>query len=316
MMLDAPAEFFSVVLWMFGFLIVASLASEVLRRRFDRDGSNPLVEALLARVNAWWAMAIGLTVTIIIGRGAVVALFALISFAALREFLTLTRKARADHWALLASFFLILPVQYISVATNWYGFYSIFIPVYAYLFLPVLSVMRGDTKSFLARVSETQWALMLTVFAGSHVPALLWLDIPGYAGKDMILIFFLVLVVQGSDILQFVIGKTFGKTPISKSVARSRSWEGVIGGVVSGMLIAALLSWATPFGLGAALGFGLLLALLGFFGSTVMRAIKRDRGVREWGDVIPGQGGFIDRLDSVLFAAPVFFHLVRFFYVT
>lgn len=312
--MSAPAEFFSIVLAVFGFLIAATALGEGLRRRFDSDGRNPLVETLLARLNAWWAMAVGLTVAIVIGRGAVVLLFAIISFAALREFLTLTRKARADHWALLASFFVILPVQYISVWQNWYGFYAIFIPVYAFLFLPVLSVMRGDTERFLARVSETQWALMITVFAGSHVPALLWLDIPAYTGKDMLLIFFFVLVVQGSELMQYVFGHFFGRTKINKSIERSRTWEGVIGGVASGVLIAALLSWAMPFGTLGALGLGLVLSAFGFFGSTVMRAIKRDRGVREWGDVIPGQGGFIDRLDSVLFAAPVFFHLVRFFY--
>ncbi|MGH1367879.1 MAG: phosphatidate cytidylyltransferase [Maritimibacter sp.] len=312
--MSAPAEFFTIVLSVFLFLVAATALGEGLRKRFDADGRNALIETLLARVNAWWAMAIGLTLTIIIGRGAVVVLFAVISFAALREFLTLTRKAKADHWALLASFFVILPVQYVSIWMNWYGFYAIFIPVYAFLFLPVLSVMRGDTKGFLARVSETQWALMITVFAGSHVPALLWLDIPGYGGKDMMLIFFLILVVQGSEIMQYVFGHFFGRTKINKNIERSRTWEGAIGGVVSGVIIAALLSWAMPFGTVGALTLGLLLALFGFFGSTVMRAIKRDRGVHDWGDVIPGQGGFIDRLDSLLFAAPMFFHLVRFFY--
>lgn len=135
----------------------------------------------------------------------------LLGFAALREFITLTSTRRADHWALATAFFIVLPVQYYLIAIEWYGFYSIFIPVYAFLIMPIMAVFRGDTERFLVRIAEVQWALMIQAFCASHVPALLSLDIPGFEDRNVLLIAF-VIVVQLSDVLQYVWGKLFGKT--------------------------------------------------------------------------------------------------------
>jgi len=152
-------------------LVIAWAMAALLRARLSPDGSNPMVENLAARIGAWWAIAALLALAMLGGRGGVVVLFGVISFAALREFLTLTAKSYADHWALMAAFFLILPLQYFLVYMDWYRIYSVFIPVYAFLYLPVLSVLRGGPDNFLKRVSESQWALMICVYAASHVPA-------------------------------------------------------------------------------------------------------------------------------------------------
>jgi phosphatidate cytidylyltransferase len=293
-------------------LVIATVIGQALRLRYSPDGKNPVIENLNARILSWWGMVILLGLAFIAGRGGVIVLFALCSFAALREFLTLTNTTRADHWALVASFFGVLPVQFWLVWTDWYGLYAIFIPVYAFLLLPIISALRGSTDSFLARVSETQWALMIAVFCVSHVPALLTLQIAGFEGRNVLLIAWLVFVVQLSDVLQYTWGKLLGRHPVAPRLSPSKTWEGLIGGVLSATLAGASLWWITPFSFTQAFGMGLIVTLMGFCGGLVMSAIKRDRGVKDWGHLIEGHGGFIDRLDSVMFAAPIFFHVVRY----
>ncbi len=310
----ASADLIHLVLGIFGILIVASIIGYVLERRLSPDGSNAAIENLNARIKAWWVMVVLIGIAFIAGRAGVILLFAFCSFAALREFVTLINTKRADHWALAAAFFVALPVQYYLLWAEQYGIYSIFIPVYAFLFMPIIAVLRGDTERFLVRIAEVQWALMICVFCASHVPALLTLHIPGYEGRNVLLIAFLVIVVQLSDVLQYVWGKLFGKTKIAPRLSPSKTVEGFVGGVVSASLIGAALWWVTPF---TPLQAGLLafvITIMGFFGGLVMSAIKRDRGVKDWGHLIEGHGGLIDRLDSVVFSAPIFFHLVRFWW--
>lgn len=295
-------------------LVVATLIGQTLRARIAPDGSNPVIENLNARITAWWGMVALLSIGFLAGRAGVVILFALLSFAALREFLSLTAKSTADHWSLAAAFFVILPLQYWLIWTDWYGFYAIFVPVYVFLLLPVVSALSGSTKAFLVRVAETQWALMICIYCISHVPALLYLDIPGFEGRNVMLIAWLIFVVQLSDVLQYVWGKLLGRTKVAPALSPSKTWEGFVGGTLSATLIGTSLWWMTPFSLTEAAGMCLVITLMGFFGGLVMSAIKRDKGVKDWGHLIAGHGGFIDRLDSVIFAAPIFFHLTRFWW--
>jgi phosphatidate cytidylyltransferase len=243
-------------------------------------------------------------------------LFALLSFVALREFMTLTPTRRADHPALFISFFVVLPMQYWLIWIDWYGFFTILIPVYAFLVLPIAAVMLGDPKNFLARTAETQWGLMISVYCISHVPALLTLDIPGYRGRSPLLLVFLLIVVQSSDVLQYVWGKLLGRHSIAPDLSPSKTVEGFIGGVVCATLIGASLHKLTPFSIWWAGGMALIVTVMGFLGGLVMSAIKRDRGVKDWGNLIQGHGGILDRLDSVVFTAPIFFHLTRYIYAT
>ena len=295
-------------------LILATVIGQALRLRLAPDGSNAVIENLNARIAAWWGMVVLLSIAFLAGRAGVVLLFALLSFAALREFLSLTAKHTTDHRALAAGFFVILPLQYWLVWIDWYGFYSIFVPVYAFLLLPVISALSGQTRRFLVRVAETQWALMICVFCISHVPALLSLQIPGFEGRNVLLIAWLIFVVQLSDVLQYVWGKLIGRHKIAPSLSPSKTWEGFLGGTLSASLVGTSLWWMTPFALTEAAGLCLVITLMGFFGGLVMSAIKRDKGVKDWGHLIAGHGGFIDRLDSVIFAAPIFFHLTRYWY--
>lgn len=312
--MSAPNEFLFLLGGVLCVLLLASGIAFILKKRTGPNEADPVIENLVERINAWWAMAALLSIAMLFGRTGAVILFGLLSFAAMREFLTLTAKSRADHYALSAAFFVVLPIQYYLVWLDWYGLYSIFIPVYAFLFLPIISAIRGETENFLTRVSETQWGLMICVFAASHVPALLTLQIPGYEGKSILLIAFLVVVVQGSDVLQYVFGKIFGRRKIAPLLSPSKTWEGFLGGILTSSILGAALWWMTPFAIWQAFLVSFLIAVMGFFGGLVMSAIKRDKGVKDWGHLIAGHGGFVDRLDSVVFSAPVFFHVVRFFW--
>ncbi|RAS06167.1 phosphatidate cytidylyltransferase [Ensifer adhaerens] len=297
-----------------GVLVLASSVGYMLKQKLSPDGSNGSIENLNARIKAWWAMVVLIAIAFVAGRVGVLLLFAFCSFAALREFITLINTRRGDHWAIAAAFFVVLPINYFLLWAEQYGIYSIFVPVYAFLLMPIVAVLRGDTRDFLVRISEVQWALMICVFCASHVPALLTLQIPGYEGRNVLLIAFLVIVVQSSDVLQYVWGKLFGKTKIAPTLSPSKTVEGFVGGVASATLIGAALWWITPFTPAQAALMSLIITLMGFFGGLVMSAIKRDRGVKDWGHLIEGHGGLIDRLDSVVFSAPIFFHLTRYWW--
>ena len=313
-MSDFYADLLLLVLGGGGILVTATIVGFVLRQRLSPDGQNMAVENLNARIYAWWVMVILMAIAFLFGRAGVIVLFAFCSFAALREFATLTHKRKGDYWPLLAAFILILPLQYWLVWKGFYGMMTVFIPVYAFLLMPIAAALSGDTSHFLERVAETQWALMICVFCASHVPALLTLDIPGYEGRTVLLIAYLIIVVQLSDVLQYVWGKLLGRTKIAPNLSPSKTVEGFVGGVASATLIGGLMFWITPFTFWQSCLMALLITLMGFCGGLVMSAIKRDRGIKDWGHLIAGHGGFLDRLDSVVFAAPIFFHVVRFFW--
>ena len=310
----------SELLWLIGgivgLLVLSSTITFILKRRSAGGEPNKVVANLDARVKAWWVMVVIVSVALTTGKYGPVILFGLVSFFALREFITLTPTRPGDHRTLFWVFFIVTPLQYYLVATHWYGLFAILIPVYAFILVPTRSALAGDSEHFLERTAKIQWALMVCVFCVSHVPALLMLQIPGYAGQNAKLLLFFVLVVQISDVLQYVWGKLFGRHKIAPVISPSKTVEGFLGGILSATAIGAALWWATPFTWWQAALFSLLLTLMGFFGGLVMSAIKRDRGVKDYGTLIEGHGGVMDRIDSLCFAAPVFFHLVRYYFAS
>ena len=297
----------------FGILILASVVASLLKWRLH-GVPNSTIENLSARINAWWVMTLVLLLAFWFGRIGTIVLFFLVSFAALREFLSLVSSRRADYRVLVTCFYVLLPLQYWFVLTNWYGMFSIFIPVYGFLLLPIVASFAGDTGDFLARAAKIQWAVMISVFCLSHIPALMNLHIPGFEGRNVLLLVFLVAVVQASDVLQYVWGKLMGKRKIMPALSPSKTVAGTVGGIASATLLAAALYWITPFNPFQAALIGFAICVMGFLGGLVMSAIKRDRGVKDWGNLIQGHGGMLDRVDSLCFAAPVYFHIVRYFW--
>lgn len=271
-------------------------------------------ENLWARTLSFWIVTLIFSAALLSGELVAIALFALISLLALREFMSLAPVESSDHRAMAWTFFVVTPMQYALVAIHWYGFYTILIPVYAFLFFPTVNAMIGDPRRFLERTATLQWGLMVCVYCVSFAPAMLWLRIPGYEGQNAKLLLFCVTVVQLSDFLQYVFGKWLGKHPMAPSISPNKTWEGFFGGVLCATGVGTALWWATPFTPLAAGGMSLLIALMGVAGGLTMSAIKRDRGVKDFGGLLPGHGGVLDRFDSVAFSVPIFFHLTRFLY--
>ncbi len=296
-------------------LFSASLLGWVLKRRMSGESSRAVIENLNVRVRAWWVMVAIFAVSFLLGKIATIVLFALVSFFALREFLSLTPTRPGDHRALSISFFVVLPVQYWLIATEWYGLFSIFIPVYAFLLLPSFSVLTPDVDGFLERTAKIQWGVMLAVYCISHVPALLLLDIPGFEGGNALLLFYLLLVVQMSDVLQYVSGKLFGKRKIAPLISPGKTVEGLLGGAIGAIAIGTAMWWITPFSPLQAAGMSAVAVLMGFLGGLVLSAVKRSLGAKDWGTMIQGHGGMMDRMDSICFAAPIFFHFTRNWFV-
>jgi phosphatidate cytidylyltransferase len=305
----------ALVVGVLALLVLASVAGWILDRRVTSASGRATVDDINTRIRAWWVMAALFVVAVTTGPLVSILLFAVISLLALREFVTLAPTRPADHRALFWSFFVVMPLQYYLIWRQWYGLFSILIPVYVSIFLTIRSALAGDTDRFLERTATTQWGLMICVYFVSYVPALLMLRIPGYERQTPRLIFFLVLVVQLSDVLQYVWGKALGKRRIAPSISPNKTWEGFVGGVTSATAVGTAIWWATPFSPAVAAAMALVLTVMGFAGGLIMSAIKRDRGVKDYGALIGGHGGVLDRVDSLCFAAPVFFHLTRYFYV-
>ena len=314
--MDSPASILTAVfLGVFSVLVLASATGLVLRARPGTEASRAVVDNLNARLKAWWVMIILLALAFWAGETGVILLFAFVSFQSLREFISLTHTRRSDHVALLSGFFFFLPFQYYLVAIDWYGLFAVLIPVYAFLSIPIAASLGSDTTRFLERMAKVQWGLMICIYSLSHVPALMTLEIPGYAGRGSLLVMFLLLTVQASDVFQYVWGKLLGRHKLAPGISPSKTVEGLVGGVLTATAVGTALWWITPFAWWQAALLALTINILGFFGGFVLSAIKRDRGVKDWGTLIEGHGGMLDRVDSLSFAAPIFFHLVRYWWV-
>ena len=295
-------------------LLISSTTGFILKKRVSTARAQSIVDNLITRTNAWWGMIAILAIAFIVGRISTIVLFAFMSFFALREFITLTPTRPGDHYALSLGFFFFIPLQYYLIWLNWYSLFAIMIPVYAFLFLPSISVLAQDTENFLERASKIQWGLMIAVYCISHAPALLMLDIPGYAGQNALLLFYLMLIAQISDVFQYVFGTLIGKTKVAPLVSPNKTVEGLVGGGLCAMLVGAAMWWITPFTPLQSAGMAFAIVTMGFLGGLVMSAIKRSMGAKDWGTMIKGHGGMLDRLDSICFAAPIFFHLTRYFF--
>lgn len=294
-------------------LIFASTVGYLLKKKTGTTPSS-VIDNLNARINAWWIMLIVIATAILLGNAAFIILFALISLFAVREFISLLPTRRGDYFPLLIAFYFVIPYQYYLVYIDWYGLYSIFIPLYVFLLIPIASLKQEDTTHFLERSAKIQWGLMICVFCISHVPALLNLKLANFKGEPIWLAIWLIMVVQASDVLQYVCGKLFGKHKVAPILSPSKTIEGLVGGIILATALGVAMSWLTPFTYIEAGFIGLVICIFGFLGGLVMSAIKRDRGVKDWGQLIHGHGGMLDRIDSICFSAPIFFHVLRYWW--
>ena len=308
---------------LFGLLFIASAVSVVLSVRERRAGEDETGEREVrlrdnqALLRSSWGMALVFWIGWAMGEGVAIVLFGMVSFFILREFISLSPTRRGDHRSLVLAFFIVLPLQYALVWTERFNLFTVFIPVYVFLAIPVVSALGNDPQRFLERNAKLQWGIMVCVYGMSHVPALLLLDFPGYREKGAFLVFFLVFVVQTCMLVQHLLGRRFPHKPVAPQVSQSFQWVSWLAGVATGGLVGGLLSFITPFKPGQALGMALLACFAGSLGHLVMKALKRDRGVTSWGMQgmsVTGAGGLLDRVDALCFAAPVFFHSTRWYF--
>jgi phosphatidate cytidylyltransferase len=293
-------------------LLLTSVIGAVLHAR--TGGRSVAVHYFNARLRAWWLLAAVLGVALALGPVAAVVVFGLSSFMALREFLTLTPTKPSDYWGLFLAFFVALPLQYLLLGLQWWGLFAVFIPVYMLGLISSASALSQDTEDFLARNARIVFALMAAVYGVSHAPALLLLRIPGFEGRNVELLFFFTFTLQASEALQRLCGRLFGRHPLLPRLSLSRTWEGLLGGALGTIALGAALHGVTPFGPWLAALLAAQIVACGVLGGLVMAAVKRSLGARDWGAAGPGRGGTMDRLDAVTFAAPVFFHVVRYFW--
>ncbi len=297
-------------------LAAAAGAVRFLKSRADSGLDVAVLDTLSHRVRAWFLLFLVLAAAFLLGPNATVAMFGLLAFWALREFITLTPTRPGDHRTLFWVFFLITPLQFVLVALDWYELYSILIPVFAFLLLPARIALAGDYKRFLERTAKIEAGLLICVYCLSFAPAMLMLPLPGgdpHAGTRLLLFF--VLIAQLGDALQYAWAQLPSKHVIVPTINPHKTWEGLLGGAGTATLLGAALWWATPFGghwWWMAGLMALVTTLMGFAGSLTMSAIKRDRGVKDYGTLVEGHGGVLDRIDSLCFAAPIFFLLTKF----
>ncbi len=271
---------------------------------------------LKARVHSWWIMAAIFTIALIVHKNVSIVFLAIVSFLALKEYFTLVPTRRADRRVIFWAY-LTIPLQYYFAGISWYGMFLIFIPVYMFLAIPIRMIIAGETKSFLKSVGIIHWGLMSTVYCLSHATFLLNLPLninPVAGGAGLLL--FLVLMTQLNDVAQYFFGKLFGKHKVVPTISPGKTMEGLLGGIVATTCLSVLIApYLTPLTTMRAAFVGLILSLSGFIGDVNMSAIKRDIGVKDSGTLIPGHGGILDRIDSLLYTAPLFFHYIYYFYV-
>lgn len=293
-------------------LTMATVVGQVVQRQPHLGLNAAAISTFNRRVRAWWVICALLAIAFF-SPTLTVALFGLMSFWALREFITLTPTRLGDHRALFWVFFFFTPLQYVLVALDNYPLYSILIPVYAFLFIPARIALAGDFKRFLERVAKIQSGLLICVYCLSFAPALLYLDIPDASPSAKArLLFFFVTMALLAEAFQFAWSQLYGRHVIAPAINAARTWEGLVGGSASTALVGMVLYWATPFDdIWQAAFMSMVVAVMGFAGAMTMSAIKRDRGVRDYGTLVEGHGGVLDRIDAICFAAPVFYHISR-----
>ncbi|SER39324.1 phosphatidate cytidylyltransferase [Halopseudomonas bauzanensis] len=308
-MLELTPNTLTAMVLVLALLVLASIIQRLLVSRLPAGTHIELQQ----RIRSWWIMVLVVFTALVIGHTASLIFFTILSFIALREFFSILPVRLTDRRLILA-LYLLVPVHYYWIATDWYGMFTIFIPVYLFLLIPFGLLLLGETKGFIRAVASYQWAVMTTVFAISHVAYLLMLPAEtNPAGGGVGLVLYLVFLTQFNDVAQYIWGKTFGRRKIVPGISPNKTWEGFLGGIATTTLLGGLLApWLTPLHWPLGLLAGLLIGIAGFVGDLTISAVKRDLLIKDTGQLIPGHGGILDRIDSLMYTAPLFFHFLRY----
>jgi phosphatidate cytidylyltransferase len=313
-MLNDPvlrATFWALLSSLLGVLSLATLLGVVLKRVVAHGAPHAVIDNLNSRNKAWWVMLLAGALAFVTGKAGVVLMCLGLSFMALREFITVVGRRPGDHAMLACAFYVVLPLQYLWVWLGLEWLVLLFVPLVGMTLLPIIWVASVPASGGLDHLARTQWGLMACVYGLSHLPALVDLPIAGFAGRQVLLAIYFLVVVQFGDVLQFMWGKLLGRHRVAPRLSPSKTVEGLCGGLISLLGVGWLLSSLTPFTPWQAAWVAFLIGLAGFFGALVMSAIKRACGTKDWGSAIEGHGGALDRIDSMVLTVPLFYHLLR-----
>ncbi len=305
---EAPTRFWYLLGSLLVFLSILGFVLNVLK-----TGANkPFLTQLKHRVNFFWVMAVFVVVCFLLGKVAMFVLFAFASLFAFREFMTMVPTSLGDHYLLAICYYIFIPLQYVLVGFEVYGVYSVALPLLVLLFVPMIASFQSDMHNLMARIAKIQWGVMLTIYCMSYIPALMSLHIVGYENQMLFLVMYLLLVSQIGDTLQFVYSRLMFRKKIWKfMLGTNKTLEGMVFGSLLAIMVGTGLWWLTPFTVFQSFWMSCLIITLGVCGHLSMGAIKKSVKTKTWGSKTTGYGGALDRLDSVIFAAPVFFMIVR-----
>jgi phosphatidate cytidylyltransferase len=306
-------RFFVVLAALIALFATATLLGTWLAGRTHDAVRQAWIGQMNSRIRAAWLIVLLFALAFAAGGSALLVFFAIASFFALREFIALTPIRASDHPALVLAFYVVIPVQYLLIAADWYAMYAVFIPVYVFLVLPVVMALRQDTEQYLMRIAKVQWGLMICVYCVSHAPAIATLELPGFEGRGALLLLHFLLVVQMADLLAVIASAAIGRTPLKSNPNKSR--EGVLAGGAAAVLLGTALAWMTPFAWWQAALMSFATVSAGFMGGLVLASVERSLGARVWtDDGVLLTRGMLQRLDALAFAAPVFFHFALYFF--
>lgn len=288
---------------LYGFLLVLMILFKIL----GRMGKN--VENWLIRTRSFIAITFIFTIALCSTKLVAFIFIGLLSYLALKEFFSLTPTRRTDRKVLLWAY-LSIPIQFYFIYINWATLFYLFIPLYVFLLISIRMVVVGNTDGFLKSLATIQWGLMTTVYSFGYLALILCIPTQhNEIGGSVGLLFFILLITVANDFTQMFCGKLFGRHKIIPKVSPNKTWEGFIGGVIGTTGLTMLLApYLTSLTLTESAFAGCVLAIAGFFGDVTMSAVKRDMGVKDTSSLIPGHGGILDRFDSLIFTAPLFYH--------
>lgn len=294
-------------------IFVLLVFASVLFWIMGKFNNGPQVQELKTRTKSWWIMASIFTFAAVVHPSISYIAFAFLSFAALRELSNISINVRIEDCNIYFWAYLAVPIQYYFAFMGWFVPFLVFIPVFMFTWIPLVLVIKGNTKDIARLMSVIPTHLMFTVFSISHLAYLLSLpELPNFQVGGRGLLLFVVFLTEMNDVFQFTWGKLLGRHKIIEKVSPNKTKEGFIGGVISTIIAAYFLRFLTPFNSYEVLGAGLLIACSGFLGDLIVSAIKRDFGLKDTGNAIKGHGGILDRIDSLAISSPLFFYYAYF----
>ena len=302
-MILAQPKIYSTFLLIYGLLFIAYFIYRIIAKRNAKDYTE-----LKERIISWFYMITIFMFGVYWNEVLGVIFLALISYLAFKEYVSLIPTRIVDRRIIFYGYLFIVP-QFYFAYIQWYEMYIITIPVYLFLFLPFRQIWIGETKGFIANTSRVYWGAMLFIFALSHSAYLYKLE-PKDAATGPMMLLYLLFLTEVNDIFQYICGKTFGKRKIVPRVSPNKTLEGFLGALVLTTLFAFLFAYLTPLSHMESIFAGIIIATAGFIGDVVVSMVKRDVGVKDTGNLIAGHGGILDRLDSLTYTAPLFFHFI------